>query len=93
MLSLKCSQESSIILELKTVYIHAEHVVCLRTLLKTLEAGIENINRLIKNLSGLPGKKRRSFYAGFYFIVILCTNTGSLSFPIVPIMASSFAFI
>ena len=53
---LKCSQESSRVLVLKTVLIQARNVLYIRTLLKTIQAGINNTNPLIKNLSRLLRK-------------------------------------
>ena len=35
---------------LKAVYMHAQHVVYAKTLLRTLQAGIENTNPLISHL-------------------------------------------
>ena len=46
---------------LKTVPIHARHVLYRRTLLRTLKAGIENTNPIIKKLSRLLKKNLRSF--------------------------------
>ena len=41
---------------LKTVSIHAKHVLYIRTLLRTLEVGIKNTDLPIKNLSRLLRK-------------------------------------
>ena len=60
-LTFKCSQELSRILVLKTMYMHAKHVLYLRTLLRTLQNGIGNINLLIKNLSRPIRKNLGSF--------------------------------
>ena len=60
-LTLQCFQESSRIPVLKTLFMCAKHVLYVRPLLETLEAGIENINTLIKNLLRLLGKNLVSF--------------------------------
>ena len=52
----KCSEQSSSILVLKTVSVHARHVLYMRTLLRTLQAGINNTNLLVKSLSRLLRK-------------------------------------
>ena len=58
---LDCSQESSRILVLKTLSIHARHVLYIRTLLRTLQAGIEDTNPLITNIFRLLRKYLGSF--------------------------------
>ena len=40
---------------------HSKHVVYIRTLLKSFQAGIKKINSLIKNLSRQPRKNLGSF--------------------------------
>jgi len=46
---------------LKTVQMHVKHVLYIRTLLRTLQAGIQNTNPQIKNLSRLLRKNQGSF--------------------------------
>jgi len=58
---LKCCQESSGTLILKTVSIYARHVLYIRILLRTLQAGIQNTNPLITNLARLIRKYLDSF--------------------------------
>ena len=58
---LKCCQELSRTLMLKTVSVHARHVLYIRTLLRTLQAGIKKTNPLVKNLSRLLRKYLGSF--------------------------------
>ena len=65
---LKCSQESSRVLVRNTVTIHTRHVLYIRTLLKTIQAGINNTNPLIKNLSRLLRKNLGSFMQVFFSV-------------------------
>ena len=52
----KCSQESSRIPVLKTVSIHARYVLYIRTLLRSLQAGINSAYPLNENLPRLLSK-------------------------------------
>ena len=58
---LTCSQESPTFSVLKTVSSHARHVLYIRTLLRTLQAGIKNTNPLITNFFSLLRKNLGSF--------------------------------
>ena len=46
---------------LKTVKMHAKHVVCIRTLYRAMQNGVVNTNPLIMNLSRLLRKNLGSF--------------------------------
>jgi len=58
---LKCFLESSRILVLKTRSMHAKHVLYIRTLVRTLHAGIKNANPPIKSQFRLLRKNLDSF--------------------------------
>ena len=60
-LTLKCSQELSRILVLKTVWMYAKHVLYVIILLRTLQAGTENTNPPFQAVQEKP----RFFYAVF----------------------------